>query len=146
MARRQICGVVLLRSDRAALLQLRDDKPEITDPGLWVFPGGHCEPGESYPACAIREFLEETEYRCADLQPLVVFSGGEIGYADDFDLRFYWTRFDNRQGIRCHEGQDLRFIRREEADELLAPGYLVRVWDMALAAAQFPAEAANELQ
>jgi hypothetical protein len=38
--RELVCGVVLLRADGAALLQLRDDKPEIRDPGIWVFPGG----------------------------------------------------------------------------------------------------------
>ena len=35
-----VCGVVLLREDGAALLQLRDDRPDIQDPGIWVFPGG----------------------------------------------------------------------------------------------------------
>jgi 8-oxo-dGTP pyrophosphatase MutT (NUDIX family) len=39
----QVCGVVLLREDGAALLQHRDDIPGIADPGLWVFPGGHRE-------------------------------------------------------------------------------------------------------
>jgi len=43
---RTVGGVVLLRDDNSALLQLRDNKPGLNAAGLWVFPGGHCEPGE----------------------------------------------------------------------------------------------------
>ena len=58
--RARIGGVVLLRADGAGLLQHRDDKPGLSAAGLWVFPGGHCEPGETCRECARREFLEET--------------------------------------------------------------------------------------
>src|SRR5439155_24976223 len=49
---RTVGGVVLLRDDNAALLQLRDNKPGLNAAGLWVFPGGHCEPDESLEAGA----------------------------------------------------------------------------------------------
>jgi ADP-ribose pyrophosphatase YjhB (NUDIX family) len=45
--RKTVAGIILLRNDRAALLQLRDEKPTIQDPGIWVVPGGHIEPGET---------------------------------------------------------------------------------------------------
>ena len=51
---RTVAGVVLLRDDNAALLQLRDNKPGLNAAGLWVFPGGHCEPGESLEAYIAR--------------------------------------------------------------------------------------------
>jgi 8-oxo-dGTP pyrophosphatase MutT (NUDIX family) len=129
-----VCGVVLLRSDGAALLQLRDDKPGITDPGIWVFPGGHVEPGESLESAAVREFLEETRYRCDHLRELVRFSGKEIGYAGDCPFAFFWCCFDGRQEITCCEGQDLQFVQRYAAEPLAKRDYLLRVWDMALAA------------
>ena len=47
---------VLIREDRVLLVQ-RANPP---DPGLWGFPGGRIEPGETMEACAIRELLEET--------------------------------------------------------------------------------------
>jgi len=132
--RQQICGVVLLRADDAALLQLRDNKPEISDPGLWVFPGGHCERDEHCRACAAREFLEETRYRCTDLRHLVAYNAADLGYGGDFRLHFYWDRFDGIQDYHCCEGQQLRFIGREQASFLRAPPYLLSVWDLALAA------------
>jgi 8-oxo-dGTP pyrophosphatase MutT (NUDIX family) len=134
-APQQVCGVVLLRADGAALLQLRDEKPEISDPGLWVFPGGHCEPGETRDAGALREFFEETCYRCARLHRLATYSATELGYPGDFDLTFYWERFDGTQHYQCCEGQQLRFVARSEAPGLPIPLYLARVWDMAIAAA-----------
>src|SRR2546426_11810314 len=68
-----VVGVVLLRPDGSALLQLRDNKPGLNAAGQWVFPGGHCDPGEPLEDGARREFLEETAYRCADLRLLTTF-------------------------------------------------------------------------
>ena len=130
--REQICGVVLLRDDGSALLQLRDDIPGINDPGLWCFPGGHLEPGESDEAGACREFLEETSYRCARLERLVAFPGRAIGYSQPLDITFFWCRFDGSQSIACSEGQDLRFVTREEIGNLPRRHYLTEVWDLAL--------------
>ncbi|MBI3666934.1 MAG: NUDIX hydrolase [Acidobacteria bacterium] len=129
-----VCGVVLLRSDGAALLQLRDDRPDIQDPGIWVFPGGHVERGETLKSGAEREFLEETGYRCRDLEELVRYSAEEIGYPGRYAVAFFWSRFDGKQEIWCYEGQDLRFIERLEAGSLPKRDYLLKVWDRALAA------------
>jgi len=42
-----VAGIVLLRGDGAARLQLRYPKPTIRDPGIWVVPGGRIELGET---------------------------------------------------------------------------------------------------
>ena len=129
-----VCGVVLLRDDGAALLQLRDDKPGIQDPGIWVFPGGHTEPGEAPEEGARREFLEETCYRCGDLRPVTVYSSRELAYSGEYDIFFFWSTFDGRQPIECREGQALRFVGRDDVSLLATRDYLPRVWDMAIAA------------
>jgi 8-oxo-dGTP diphosphatase len=129
-----VCGVVLLKGE-AALLQLRDDKPGLQDAGLWVFPGGHLETGEAPEEAARREFLEETGYACDRLLELSSWRSRELGYGDDFAIIFFWTSYDGRQRVECREGQDLRFIERQDAPRL-APSYLVTVWDQALAAAR----------
>jgi len=134
-----VCGVVLLKGE-AALLQLRDDKPGLQDAGLWVFPGGHLEAGETPEEAARREFLEETGYACDTLSALVSWRSRELGYENDFAVHFFWALYDGRQNPQCREGQDLRFVDREAAGGLASRPYLVTVWDLALAATR----AANE--
>jgi 8-oxo-dGTP pyrophosphatase MutT (NUDIX family) len=129
-----VCGVVLLRTDGAALLQQRDDIPGIADPGLWAFPGGHREDHETSEEAARREFLEETRYQCGELHPLCSFPGAAFGYQGDFALEFFWTRYDQVSLFECCEGQQLRFVPRAEAERLSACRYLFHVWERALAA------------
>ncbi|MDK3017239.1 NUDIX hydrolase [Pseudodonghicola flavimaris] len=47
---------VLVEGDRVLLAQ----RKKTPDAGLWGFPGGHVEPGETALAAAQRELLEET--------------------------------------------------------------------------------------
>jgi 8-oxo-dGTP pyrophosphatase MutT (NUDIX family) len=131
-------GVVLLRTDRAALLQLRDDIPGLSEAGKWVFPGGHPEPGESLELCALRELFEETGYRCGALDPLIDLDDAE----SQMHLRFFWSLFDGLQNIRCLEGQAIEFISRQEMPPN-TPAYLSRVWDLAVAALDAKSEAAQ---
>jgi 8-oxo-dGTP pyrophosphatase MutT (NUDIX family) len=141
-SRPSVCGIVLLDGD-AALLQLRDARPGIEDPGLWVFPGGHLEEGESPEHAARREFLEETDYACDRLHSIVRLDSQELGYEPAFTLFFFWADYDGHQTVRCREGRDLRFVHRIQADALPSRSYLVRVWDQALAARNMLRMAAN---
>lgn len=129
-----VSGVVLLRSDGAALLQLRDDKPGIKDPAIWVVPGGHADPGETPAQAAVREFEEETCYRCSEVRPLAEFSAAELGYTGDYRLVFFWANYDGKQAIECREGQALEFVCRDAVGKLPCRDYLSHVWDLALAA------------
>lgn len=129
-----VCGIVLLRADGAALLQHRDDKPGIMDPGIWVVPGGHADPGETPLDAARREFEEETRYQCSGPAFLAEFAAPELGYDGDYRLVFFWECYDGRQITECREGQALRFVGRAEAERLPRRPYLTQVWDMALAA------------
>lgn len=45
------------------LVMLRDDTPSIPFPGLWDFPGGGREAGETPQDCVLRETEEETGVR-----------------------------------------------------------------------------------
>ena len=129
-------AVVLLRADGAALLQHRDEKPGLPNPGLWVFPGGHCEPGESMESCARREFLEETAYHCRELTALATLDALPVDGFPPVDLTVFWTMYDGVQQVRCLEGQALRFVARSAAGQYAIRDFLVRLWDLALGAAQ----------
>ena len=131
----RVAAVVLLHKDGSMLLQLRDDKPGLRDAGKWVPPGGHCEPGESMKECAWREFLEETDYRCDQLEWLMSTRCDPDGTFGSYRLEIYWAIYDGVQPVTCREGQELRFVHRSELSRLPVLSFLADVWDRALAAA-----------
>jgi mutator protein MutT len=51
-----VCGL-LVRDGSALLVHRRPDREVY--PGVWDFPGGHVEPGETGPAALVRELAEE---------------------------------------------------------------------------------------
>jgi 8-oxo-dGTP pyrophosphatase MutT (NUDIX family) len=125
-----VSAVYLLRDDGATLLQLRDDKPTIYRPNHWVIPGGHCQLGETLEDCARREFVEETAYLCSELRFLISFLDEVEGYR--YWLNIFWALYDGQQQIECLEGQEVRFVKREQARKYLKVDYLIKYWDMAL--------------
>lgn len=132
-ARQRVCGVVLLREpDGDALLQHRDDKPRLPHANLWVPPGGHCEEGERAEACAVREFYEETGYRCTRLRLVSELDVDHVPFSPPIRLTMYWDVYDGRQPVVCREGQALEFVPRNRASHLAMPDYLVDLWDRAL--------------
>lgn len=132
----RIGGVVLLRADGAALLQWRDHKPTITAAGLWVFPGGHCEDGESCRDCARREFREETGYDCPALRPLTEFNFVAPEHGRTYRLSFWQARYDGFSPVFCFEGQAMRFVSRSAMADKPTPDYMLPVWDLALTRAR----------
>jgi 8-oxo-dGTP pyrophosphatase MutT (NUDIX family) len=124
---RQVVGVVLLRDDGAALLQHRDNISTISDPGLWVFPGGHLNWGETARDGAAREMEEETCYRCRNLRPLTRLA------IEEGTLLFFWENYDGQQHVACREGQALEFVDRRKLESLPTQPYLTDVFDLALA-------------
>lgn len=130
----RIAGVVLLRADGAALLQHRDDKPGLPARALWVFPGGHCEPGETCRDGARREFLEETGYDCGNAELLTEFVYVSPDNGRPHWMSYCWADYDGVTEVHCYEGQAVTFVPRAAATRLPAPSYLLGVWDLALAA------------
>ena len=53
-------GIGLIKRDGCYLIRRRPPLPGSPMPGVWEFPGGKCEPGESPAEAAARECREET--------------------------------------------------------------------------------------
>lgn len=75
--------------DVAAAIIQRDDRvfvtrrgPDQAMAGLWEFPGGKVEPGETVQACIVRELAEELDIACEAgaefMRNLHVYPGGSI--------------------------------------------------------------------
>lgn len=131
----RVGAVVLIRRNGAALMQLRDFKDGLRHAGMWVPPGGHAEPDEDMKTCARRELLEETAYDCPNMEFLTEFDDHVKGWPP-YALTVFWAYYDETQELQCLEGQDLKFINRDQADSFDIPGYLFDVWDMAIAASK----------
>lgn len=108
-------SVLLVNEKRQALMQLRDNKPSIVNPGLWTLISGGIELGESYSETAYREMKEETGYKLNnpfEFLNLVFQLNGKI-------LRriVFIERYDNKQKIECYEGQKIEFVDISQLDE-----------------------------
>ena len=126
-----VAAVVLVDADGRVLLAQRPEGKAMA--GLWEFPGGKVEPGETPEAALIRELHEELgiDTWASCLAPLTFASHG---YADFHLLMpvFICRRWDGI--VAPHEGQNLAWVTPErlrdypmpEADSPLVP--IIRDW------------------
>ena len=126
-----VAAVVLVDADGRVLLAQRPKGKAMA--GLWEFPGGKVEPGETPEAALIRELHEELgiDTWASCLAPLTFASHG---YADFHLLMpvFICRRWDGI--VTPHEGQKLAWVTPDrlrdypmpEADSPLIP--IIRDW------------------
>ena len=85
--------------------------------GLWEFPGGKCEPGETLEACLQREIQEELGVT-ADVHEEVVTT--EYDYPER-TVRLHFLRCDLAGPPRAVLGQEMRWVTRVELRTLPLP-------------------------
>ena len=108
-----VSAVALIDPDNRVLLARRPEGKAMA--GLWEFPGGKVEPGETPEAALIRELREElgidTWQSC--LAPLTFASHGY----EDFHLLMPLFACRRWEGIVSgREGQALKWVRPERLD------------------------------
>ena len=104
-----VSTIYLFDNKDNVLLQLRDNKPGIIAPNEWGPLGGHCIDGETPHECAIREFEEESGYKCNNIK---WFGNFIFPYKNGLEhaVCTFWAVYDNIQDIKCFEGQKIIFF------------------------------------
>jgi mutator protein MutT len=85
--------------------------------GMWEFPGGKCEPGETHESCLGRELQEELGVD-AEIGDEIVTT--EHAYPDR-TVRLHFRRATLKGEPRPMLGQELRWVTRDELTTLELP-------------------------
>ncbi len=113
-----VAACALVDADGRVLIAQRPEGKQLA--GLWEFPGGKVEPGETPEECLIRELREEigVETKVACLAPLTFASHGY----DDFHLLMPLYVCRRFQGIAApREGQKLKWVRPQQMRDYPMP-------------------------
>lgn len=115
---------VVLDADRRILITRRAD--DAHQGGLWEFPGGKLEDGESVEKALRRELLEELGISVGSTRPLI-----EIrhDYGDKQVLLDVHLVGDFRGDARGLEGQPLRWVSAAELGDYAFPAANVPIVD-----------------
>lgn len=108
-------GVLIVNEKNELLLQKRADN------GLWGYPGGSMELGDSFESCAAREVLEETGLVCEELVPYMNLSGESVHYTypngDEIyaaEAVFLCRKYHGKLRMQEEEVDKLQFFSPEE--------------------------------
>jgi 8-oxo-dGTP pyrophosphatase MutT (NUDIX family) len=111
----KIAGYVcILTRDDEVLLQHRDDIDGIQDPGKWGLFGGGAEQGETPHEGITRELDEELDVDISQLQQWTTRPWRDMGH----DIVFTATVDDDRDVVPVNEGQEGRFVTKDDIDGL----------------------------
>jgi 8-oxo-dGTP diphosphatase len=113
-----VAAVALVDEDARVLVATRPDKKSMA--GLWEFPGGKVEPGETPEACLVRELEEELGIRtkAACLAPLTFASHAYPAF--HLLMPLFVCRVWEGEPMPL-EGQDIRWLRPRELFALPMP-------------------------
>src|SRR5688572_5813019 len=108
--------ILLASSDGAVILQVRDDKPGISNPGLIASFGGHIEDGEEPLDAAVREINEETNLGLTknQLQPYRTCRKTKALHGEDWDVYYFAASGVSEEGLEVYEGAGYTVIRNKE--------------------------------
>ena len=105
-------SVALVREDRVLLVKRRFAPSR----GLYAFPGGRVEPGESLEAAARRELYEETGLRAGPLTPVeeILIESEKGGLAVQFLLQVFSGRHVGGEPAANDDAEEAAFFSLAE--------------------------------
>ena len=114
--------VLIVNGSGQLLLQRR------TDNGMWGYPGGSMELGESFEDCARREAYEETGLNCLKLEYFTHSSGKEMHYfypnGDEVyvaEIVFLCTEYEGELRAEESEVYEQRFFDLDDLPDNVTP-------------------------
>lgn len=117
----QIIAGVLLKQNGEYVVQKRDNKPNIAEPGMLSLWGGAADEGET-PACAaVRELLEETGINISEDELTFISNFETYGRSPAFigktiDVHIFALEVGATTEVKCFEGQGIvRFLHLDDA-------------------------------
>ena len=110
----EVAQVLLVRSDGALVLQQRDNRPDITNPGKVSAFGGSVEAGETPLQAAVRELGEETNLRLTDkdLTFFGTYQKTKAVHGEDSTVYYFVARNVDADHLVVHEGSGFTLVRR----------------------------------
>jgi A/G-specific adenine glycosylase len=108
-----VAAAVTVHGDGAVLVAQRNVEDMLG--GLWEFPGGKCEDGESLPECLAREMCEELDVTVDVGRQLTVVEHAYTHFR--ITLHAFWCRLSDGEP-RCLDCAAVRWALPEELDDL----------------------------
>jgi mutator protein MutT len=110
-----VVAAAVIERDGRFLVSRRLDGTHLA--GLWEFPGGKCEPGETHDACLRRELREELGVDAVIHEQIVQ---TDFAYVEKA-VRLHFRRCDIVGDPQARLGQELRWVTRKELQLLELP-------------------------
>jgi A/G-specific adenine glycosylase len=123
-------GVAVIWNDRRDRILVDRRPPEGLLGGLWEFPGGKIEAGETPEACVKREILEELAIEIEVGQHLITVDHAYSHFKVSLHVYHCTHRSGEPQPIACDE---IRWVTVAELSELPFPAANVKIIDAIVA-------------
>lgn len=109
-------GVLLITPEGSVILQQRDNKPNIMNPGLVTTFGGSVEEGEKPEQTAIREIREEVSLNLPteDISFFKIFEKNKIIHGEDNTCYIYIAKNINKNDLVVREGKGFVEISKDD--------------------------------
>jgi 8-oxo-dGTP diphosphatase len=105
-------SVAMRRQDRMLLVK----RGRAPSRGLYAFPGGRVEAGETLEAAARRELFEETRLEAGELSPfLMIHVEGEVA---NYDLQVFLTSYVGGEAVAGDDAESAGFFTLEDMQTL----------------------------
>jgi len=119
----KIIGVAVIRNDRGEILIDRRPQEGLLG-GLWEFPGGKQEPGETIEACIRREIAEELALDIQVADQLMTIDHAYTHFR--VQLQVYWADYlgGEPQPLACDE---VRWVLPQDLDQFPFPAANTRI-------------------